>query len=153
METHQGYRNHARKVYAGYGQEIVSQVRRYIPVDLEGVELSSQSNVDYVGIFKESITRERDYSQYPITLPEDKMGLTSFFYSDGWMSHLETHSPVAIDDARRTHRASLDEGNPCPIEAHGKSLRQLAKEYVNSIQQPIRDHIHYGLMGLLGQSS
>jgi len=40
--------------------------------------------------------RPRDYTKIPIAVPENTSNLSSFFYSDGWLKHVEGHTAEAL---------------------------------------------------------
>lgn len=159
VECHHSYlnydslRTHQQKFHHnGHYQSYVQHVgnRMYVPVQApQYPDKNPLFSINFQNQYNESIMVARDYSKHAVAQAEDEMNMQSFFHDDGWLYPLTGLLPAQIADARRTHITAAEH----PIELLGPQLLLLAEQYLGSIQAFITEHITFGLMSVLGQTT
>ena len=147
IQTHQASASDRCKgttYHQGYGQLVPGVHRRIIEVKLDKLKKKKDVKLDYDSWLHSGIMPQRDYTKIPIAVPENTSNLSSFFYSDGWLKHLEGHTAEELFDARREHKAE---------ETHGDDLREAAKRYLDEIQPKIQENVNFGLLKDIGSTT
>ncbi|THH14399.1 hypothetical protein EUX98_g9617, partial [Antrodiella citrinella] len=147
LRSHQQASGHISH-YQSYAQYVGNRI--YLPVQApQYPDKNPLFSIDYENQYNQSIMIVRDYSKHAVAQAEDEMNMQSFFHDDGWLYPLTGLIPADIADARRTHLTGAEH----PIEVLGPQLLQLAEQYLGSIQAFITEHITFGLMSVLGQTT
>ena len=128
----------------GYGQLIPGSNRRIIKVNIDGLLKKKDINIDYLSIFRRESSSRLDYSKIPIPVTENESNLTAFFRQDGWVSHVQGHTPADLYDARRTHEKG---------DYLGEIIRDVSRRYLVKIQAQIEENINYGLLRNIGTTN
>jgi len=127
--------------HEGYGQRISGLKHRIIEVNISNLEKKTNVQLDPTSWYRQGIVPSRDYAKLVIHSPENSSNLSSFFHKDGWISHVAGNSADDLYEARCSH---TDE------DAHGETLRDLARRYLDDIQDDIQDNVNFGLLKDIG---
>jgi hypothetical protein len=106
--------------------------------------LSDLEEQSYPLAFSRSLPPLRDYSTMVIKGAEDEMNISSFFYTQRWIKHLDDYTAADLQEVIL---------QTTPEAPFGERLRQVAEEFLRVANAVIKDYNSFGILKLLGQTT